>query len=55
MINILRIRNGLGEICSHEVSEEVYNYVIHLEFALENEQVKKAFYKKYKNKIENDG
>jgi len=48
-MKLLNIRDRKGVQEFHEVSSEVFDYVKHLEMALENEQVKKAFYKKYKD------
>lgn len=47
-MNYLSIRNKDNEIIHHEVNREIFDYVLHLEFALKNEKAKKAFYKKYK-------
>ena len=48
-MKLLNIRDSRGVQDFHEVSSEVFEYVNHLEMALENEQVKRAFYKKYKD------
>ena len=50
-MKLLNIRDRKGVQDFHEVSSEVFDYVNHLEMALENEQVKKAFYKKYKDNM----
>ena len=47
-MNYLSIRDKDNHIKHHEVNREIYDYVLHLEFALKNEKAKKAFYKKYK-------
>jgi len=48
IMNYLSIRNKDNEIIHHKVNREIFDYVLHLEFALKNEKAKKAFYKKYK-------